>query len=573
VLVVGDADYAQRLQHAFEEARLAVKTAVVSNFYMALGHVSRHRPGVVIGAVSLLTAGLENGGASGVSGGGQADHQKRATAVWEDSRELIQAMITGFRRLAPQAKLIVTAATEQKALAVLAMEQGFDGNLVEPWSADQLAAMVDKPGQEAAATYKPDKPIEAPSTRNDQGTPPSQRDTRADSPEADVSNSPRGETSAAFVVGEVAAGAAFKADPWLTEDPSLSGYGSLTGDGSAGEVSPTQDEAFTPAGSSRASAAIRQDDNASARGGAVVSGQTAGAYHNDPFDASDAELGDIDLVDQLLSAPGAFDELVLKLVAARSGVARVGFASQANKVPEGHVGAWVSHRGRRLGVLHAPPPAVKAQLAPWASWMGHWLALERQMKLLWHKAHQDELSGAWNRRFFDHHLARVINQAAQRRLPVTLLVFDIDNFKTYNDRYGHAAGDEILRETVRLMRSVIREHDMVARIGGDEFAVIFWDPQGPRKPNSSHPEDVRAAAQRFQKAICAHHFPKLLEEAPGTLTISGGLASYPWDGVTADTLVERADAMLLHSKSQGKNAITFGSGAAHAGQEHDPFAH
>jgi GGDEF domain-containing protein len=72
---------------------------------------------------------------------------------------------------------------------------------------------------------------------------------------------------------------------------------------------------------------------------------------------------------------------------------------------------------------------------------------------------------------------------------------------------------------------------------------------------------VRFAAERFQRAICAHKFPKLGEQAPGTVKISGGLASYPWDGSTPAQLVQLADECLLESKRKGKNAITFGQGA------------
>jgi len=72
---------------------------------------------------------------------------------------------------------------------------------------------------------------------------------------------------------------------------------------------------------------------------------------------------------------------------------------------------------------------------------------------------------------------------------------------------------------------------------------------------------VLDCAKRFQAAVCRHEFPKLLDEQPGTLTISGGLASYPWDGRTPTELLARADAMALRSKRQGKNAITLGPGA------------
>ena len=166
----------------------------------------------------------------------------------------------------------------------------------------------------------------------------------------------------------------------------------------------------------------------------------------------------------------------------------------------------------------------------------------------------------WNRRYFNSVFARILQQAERDRQQVTLLVYDIDDFKLYNDRFGHAAGDDILRETARMMQSSVREGDVVARIGGDEFAVIFWEPQGPRRPGSRHPEDVLTATRRFQEALTSHRFPKLGDQAPGPLTVSGGLASYPWDGHTPDALLERADQQALRAKRQGKNAITFGPG-------------
>jgi diguanylate cyclase (GGDEF)-like protein len=200
-------------------------------------------------------------------------------------------------------------------------------------------------------------------------------------------------------------------------------------------------------------------------------------------------------------------------------------------------------------------------LAPHAAWLAHWLALRDQQDQLRRAAFTDDLTGAFNRRYFDRFLAAAIDQSRTDRYPLTVLYFDIDNFKQYNDRYGHGAGDEILRETVRLLKSVIRPTDRVCRIGGDEFAVIFHEPEGPRDPASKPPASVRDIAHRFQRQVCEHRFPKLAEQAPGTLTISGGLATFPWDGDTPEKLLERADELAIQSKRQGKNAITLGPGA------------
>lgn len=222
--------------------------------------------------------------------------------------------------------------------------------------------------------------------------------------------------------------------------------------------------------------------------------------------------------------------------------------------------APVAHRARVFGWLTSKR-ALPEQLAPHAAWLAHWLALREQQESLRRAAFVDDLTGAYNRRYFHRFLSAVIDTARAERLPVTVLCFDIDDFKQYNDRFGHAAGDEILRETVRLLTSVIRPTDRVCRIGGDEFVVIFQDPTGPRDPASKPPASVAEIARRFQRQICEHRFPKLAEQAPGTLTISGGLATFPWDGDTPEKLLQRADELAIQSKRQGKNAITLGPGA------------
>ena len=275
------------------------------------------------------------------------------------------------------------------------------------------------------------------------------------------------------------------------------------------------------------------------------------------------DIGDIDLIDALLDRGSeALTAYALELVRGQSRLADVGFVPDPQSPPVGHEVAEVHYAGQRLGALHAPAPATRGELEAWAAWFARWMALSRRFDDFEQQCLKDELTGVGNRRYFNTFFADVLRRAEAERRSVTLLVFDIDDFKDYNDRFGHPAGDEILRETARLMRAAVREHDGVARIGGDEFAVIFWDKcQTPRRPNSQHPHDVLKAARRFQQAVYAHKFPKLLDQTPGTLTISGGLASYPWDGRTAEELLDRADAMAFESKRQGKNAITFGPAA------------
>jgi hypothetical protein len=106
--------------------------------------------------------------------------------------------------------------------------------------------------------------------------------------------------------------------------------------------------------------------------------------------------------------------------------------------------------------------------------------LEQRIRHLEWLAMTDELTGLKNRRYLWEFARQILEQAGPAHRHVTVLVFDIDNFKQYNDLYGHAAGDEVLRQAALLMRRCCRPHDVVSRIGGDEFAVIFWD--DPRLP-------------------------------------------------------------------------------------------
>lgn len=277
-------------------------------------------------------------------------------------------------------------------------------------------------------------------------------------------------------------------------------------------------------------------------------------------------LGDTDLIEAMLSNPTGVRALALRLIAQQTGwhdIALMDSASHDAAASALNACAAVEFNGQQFGTL-TTSQASATQLEPWAAWLARWLALDHSHRSYRRLAFQDDLTGAWNRRFFNSFLRDVIAQAAQARRPVTLMVFDIDNFKTYNDQFGHEAGDEILQETVKLMHSVIRQGDRVCRIGGDEFAVIFADPEGPRTPGSMQLESIEAIARRFQEQICKMRFPKLGAEAPGTLSISAGLATYPWDGADPDSLVRHADQLALKSKHKGKNIITFGPGAAKA---------
>lgn len=223
-------------------------------------------------------------------------------------------------------------------------------------------------------------------------------------------------------------------------------------------------------------------------------------------------------------------------------------------------GAAIVWGGAVVGTLVAEGLRPE-QLAPYTTALAPWVAIREQMRRLRLAAYSDPLTGAWNRRYFDQFLSAALQIAQDNRHSVTVLVFDIDDFKSFNDRFGHQVGDDILKETVRLLRSVIRPTDRVCRIGGDEFAVIFNEPEGPRDPASRHPKTIYQIAARFQQGVRQATFPKLTAEIPAVLGISGGLATYPWDGLTAAELVAKADERAMEGKKQGKNVIVLGPGA------------
>ncbi len=176
-------------------------------------------------------------------------------------------------------------------------------------------------------------------------------------------------------------------------------------------------------------------------------------------------------------------------------------------------------------------------------------------------AHTDDLTQLPNRRRLMAFLEETLSIAEKNRSTVTVLVFDIDDFKRYNDRYGHDAGDQILRDIGRLFIQCSREQDLVARYGGDEFVVVFWDAEGPRTVGSHHPKEVIRVVERFREEIKKHTFTRLGPEATGCLTLSGGLAQFPWQGRTAEQLIEAADTALLQAKQAGKNRLwLIGSG-------------
>jgi len=246
-----------------------------------------------------------------------------------------------------------------------------------------------------------------------------------------------------------------------------------------------------------------------------------------------------------------------EVLAARLGTELAWF--DADKVPpDAQRLAAVNHDTPRVLASARPltlDSAAKAMIDAAVAILPTLAAAGKRTESLHYLAITDHLTGAYNRRYFYHATDRILQEAGRKNLRATLLLYDIDDFKSYNDKFGHAVGDEILRETASLMKRITRSHDIIARIGGDEFAVLFWDKERPRLSGSKPPESAEALAHRFLAAVEAHEFPSLGPRAAGRLTISGGLASFPNDGVNCRELLRKADSALKAAKRSGKGAM------------------
>jgi diguanylate cyclase (GGDEF)-like protein len=156
----------------------------------------------------------------------------------------------------------------------------------------------------------------------------------------------------------------------------------------------------------------------------------------------------------------------------------------------------------------------------------------------------DELTEVGNRRNFDVRVREEINRSTRFGHAFSLLLLDIDQFKKFNDEFGHPQGDAVLRGLGALMRSMSREGDVPCRIGGEEFAFIL-----PETLKS----DAMAFAERMRRGVEAS-----IKSPDGKqpITISIGLAAFPEDGKTPEDLVRASDEALYESKHAGRNRVT-----------------
>jgi diguanylate cyclase (GGDEF)-like protein len=170
------------------------------------------------------------------------------------------------------------------------------------------------------------------------------------------------------------------------------------------------------------------------------------------------------------------------------------------------------------------------------------------LKILRSAAHHDGLTGLLNKRHFLEEVAtKSFVKCEKSGKPLSIFIFDIDHFKTYNDTNGHPAGDELLRSMGRMLKRAARPDDHVARYGGEEFVIAMPD---------TDKEAALRLAEAVRQTIEDEPFPHREKQPAGKVSISGGIATFPGDGAGVLELIQRADEALYKSKKAGRNRVT-----------------
>jgi len=151
----------------------------------------------------------------------------------------------------------------------------------------------------------------------------------------------------------------------------------------------------------------------------------------------------------------------------------------------------------------------------------------------------DELTGLYNRRYFNDAIAREVERFKRFGQRFSLIMLDVDHFKHFNDSYGHQAGDLALRTVATLLRETARTFDHVVRYGGEEFTLILPHTDG---------EQALAAAERMRRAVASNNVPVEGQMCGVPLTVSLGVATFPEDAINGRDLVNRADEALYEAK-------------------------
>lgn len=158
----------------------------------------------------------------------------------------------------------------------------------------------------------------------------------------------------------------------------------------------------------------------------------------------------------------------------------------------------------------------------------------------------DPLTGLHNRRYLDSHLQTLLDRAIVRKRPLSVMITDLDRFKSINDSFGHLGGDEVLREFAQRLRQNVRGIDLACRYGGEEFVVVMPDTDS---------EDAAKVAERIRAETAKNLFEMPSSGLSTPVTISVGVASVNYDGDTVLDVMKRADLALYQAKTNGRNQV------------------
>ncbi|MGI6855862.1 GGDEF domain-containing protein [Mesorhizobium sp. 1B3] len=188
-------------------------------------------------------------------------------------------------------------------------------------------------------------------------------------------------------------------------------------------------------------------------------------------------------------------------------------------------------------------PLIRTQVKEEGKLRAMTMTLSRRSETLEQAALTDALTGMHNRRYFDDALREYIEEFRRINRPVGLMLLDLDHFKQVNDTYGHDVGDEVLRAVATCLKGVTRYHDVAARLGGEEFAVVTPNMDGER---------LTKFAERIRGAIAN----MAIQSGNARLNVTTSLGLAVWDGKeTAEEFYRRADRLLYQAKSMGRNRI------------------
>lgn len=172
--------------------------------------------------------------------------------------------------------------------------------------------------------------------------------------------------------------------------------------------------------------------------------------------------------------------------------------------------------------------------------------IEQFNRRLEHLSITDGMTGLYNHRYFQDVLSRELKRAERYERPLSLIIFDIDNFKSYNDTYGHSKGDEVIQKIAEIVQKETRAVDLAARYGGEEFVLVL--------PETSARE-ARVVAEKVRSLVERHSF-WTDERKKVKITLSAGVSEVTEHPMDKETLIEQADRAMYLAKKKGRNKVS-----------------